>query len=363
MKISEIKNAIYTTYKKNFGYFFATSFAFVVLITLFSILDLYIQGMIILGIFFVVIPFLGCMIFSNMQFSLGKPYDYKNFYQGYKISLLPGLHGSFRFIRSFIFSFLIMIGSFLVIYEVSSLFLTVYDSELNNVLLNVYNASTIEEGNTILNEYLKSSSGQYFMNLYSIMYLCSFGVGLFFFVIFVLKSVPIFYIQSGIGCSKKEAISLFNKVYQESKKMSNKLINSVIWPYYIIFPISYALGAFCGWAISGNLAIAIVLALGVSLLASSFMLAPYLLCQDVLYHIYAPAYKVNAKSVFENALLTLANNPQLNDEQKEKLRDYYLKQLQEIEQIEKAMTITNSSTVEIVERDSQIDDNIDKKGK
>lgn len=357
MKTSEIKNAIYATYKKNFGYFFATSFALVVLITLISILDLYIQGMAILGIFFFIIPFLGCMIFANMQFSLGKPYDYKNFYQGYRISLLPGLHGSFRFIRSFIFSFLIIMGSFLVIYEVSSLFITVYDSELNNVLLNAYNAQTIEEGNMILNEYLQSSSGQYYMNLYSIMYLCSFGIGLFFLIIFVLRSVPIFYIQSGIGCSKKEAIKLFNKVYPESKKLSNKLINSVIWPYYIIFPISYALGAFCGWTVSGNLAISLVIALGVSLLISSSMLAPYLLCQDVLYHIYAPAYKVNAKSIFENALLTLSNNPQLGEEQKEKLKDYYLKQLQEIEQIEKTMTITNSSTVEIAERDSQINDN------
>jgi len=360
MKISEIKAAIYATYKKNIGYFIATAFAFVILIVAISFLDMFFQGAFVIGVFFLIIPFLGCMIFSNMQYTLGKPYDYKSFYQGYKISLLPGLHGSFRFIRSALFSFLILIGSFLLIYEVTSLFIPVYDAAIEEVFTQINMTESFEEANNMLNEFIESPTGQHYINLYSIMYLGAFGVSLFFFIVFILRSVLIFYIQSGLGCSKKEAIYLFNKIYPESKKLSNKLINSVIWPYYIIFPLSYALGAFVGWTIFKNLPLAVIIALALSLFASSFMLAPYLLTQDVLYHVYAPAYKVNAKHLFEEALLTLDAHPQLNEEQKEKLKEYYLKQLQEIEQIEKASTITNSSTVEIVERNSQIDDNIDK---
>ena len=68
MKISEIKAAIYATYKKNIGYFIATAFAFVILIVAISFLDMFFQGAFAIGVFFLIIPFLGCMIFSNMQY-------------------------------------------------------------------------------------------------------------------------------------------------------------------------------------------------------------------------------------------------------------------------------------------------------
>ena len=356
MKISQVKDAIYGLYKKNLGYFLATTFALVISIILSVFLDMFLQGVFAVGVFFLIIPFLGCMIFANMQATLGKQYDLKNFYGGYRISLLPGLHGSFRFILSSIKALLVTIIAMIIALTITSFITPLYDDALVEAFKAFSAAQEITEAELILQEYMESHSGKHFIPLYSIILLISYCFGVFTLVYNVMKNVPIFYIQSGIGCSKKEAINIYKQVYVEAKKMMRKMINKICWPFYILFFVSYGIGATLGWMIFKNFSLAFILALVFSLIASSSMLTPYLLTQDILYHIYAPAYKVKAKSFFENAVINVNNHPQLNEEQKEQLKQFYLAQLQEIEQIEKTVVVTDLTIVQVVERNAQIQD-------
>ncbi len=359
MQFDQIKNAIFEIFRKNAGYFLATGLALAFSLVAAYGLNIFLPGTFIIIIFFLIIPLLGCMIINNVQYSAGKGYNLKDFYRGYRVTLLPGLHGAFRMIRSFIFAALISLATFLVIYEGCSLFMNVIDPNLVSAIESAKSQTEIFE---ILQAFYEDPASEKYLNMYSIFYLISFGTGLFFFIHFVMKSVPIFYIQSNIACSKKDAIYLYNQVYPTNKKTYSKLIFKVCGLYYLIYPVSYLIGGFIGWTVFKDVQYMILIAMILTLISTLPFLSLYLLCQDTLYRVYAPVYKTKAKSLFEIALKNVDDDPRISEEQKEVVKKFYNDQLSEIERLEKTEILTHLSSTDLAERDhKQPDKNDDNK--
>ncbi len=336
MFVNNIGTYVMNNYQKYKSYFLPTCLVVAFSLVLAYVLNLFFSGLFILVIFFLVIPLLGCMIINNVQYSGGKEYSLKDFYKGYRITLLPGLHGSFRMIKSFIYASLIMIGCFSLIYEVTSIFTSVIDPELINLLKAAKDNNEIY---SIFEAYLQDPSSDYYMYLYSIFYLVSFGIALFFFIHFVLRSTPLFYIQTNMGCSKKDAIFLYKKVYPTYKKSLNMTFSKIGWAYYLVYPFSFAIGAFIGWALFKNVTLAILIAMLISLLCSSPFLAIYLLTQDCFFRLNTSTYKIEAKFLFEKALQNVEHDTRISEDQKEIIKKFYSEQLIEIEKLEELKSL------------------------
>lgn len=350
MFVSNIGTYVMNNYQKYKSYFLPTCFAIAFSLLLAYALNLIISGLFVIVIFFLVIPLLGCLIINNVQYSSGKEYSLKDFYKGYRITLLPGLHGSFRMIKSFIYAALIMIGCFTLIYEVTSIFTSVIDPELVN---SIKAAKDNNEMYSILEAYLQDPAYDYYMYLYNIFYLVSFGIALFFFIHFVLRSTPLFYIQTNMGCSKKDALYLYKKVYPTYKKSLNMTFSKIGWAYYLVYPFSFAIGAFIGWALFKNATLAVLIAMLFSLLSSSPFLAIYLLTQDCFFRLNSSTYKIEAKFLFEKALQNVDQDTRISEEQKEVIKKFYSEQLIEIEKLEELKSLLDK---QMENKDSKKDD-------
>lgn len=348
MQTTEVRDSILEVVRKNIGYFLSTGLALVISIVFAYVANLYIPGSCILIFFFLIIPILSLMILNITQLRVGKPLSLKDFYKGYRVTLIPGLHGSYRVIRSIIFAILISLLTFMFVYSATSLFTSVVDPVLVDEL---QKAQTMEEWARILNDFYTSPTSEHYLAMYGIFELVSFGVGEFFFIHFVLKSVPLFYIQSSMACSKKDAIFLYNQVYPTQRKTYRKTIFKVCGIYYVLFPVGYILGGILGWFVFKDGIYATIFALLFSLLFSIPILPMYLLCQDYLFVVYAPVYKKSAKSLYEKALANLDADERMSEEQKTVIRQFYETQLKEIEKMEKVEIITQLSPNEMAERD------------
>lgn len=344
METNEIRNSIYDIFHRYRGYFLATGFSLVMSIVFAFVLNIFLPLSIIALFAVLIIPILSLMIINLSQARAGKPLSLKDFYKGYKLTLLPGLHGSFRVIRAALYSFLIYIGTFLIVYLIASFFTSVVDPE---IIQSLQKASSIEAQYKIIMEYYETPAAEPYLKLYSIFSLISFGVGEFFFIHFTLKSIPIFYLQSNMACSKKDAIFLFNQVEPRTKKTSRQLIGKVCGLYYLLYPLGYMIGAAFGYFALGNVVYGFIFGLFFSLLFSMPMLSLYLICQDYLFVLYMPLYKMFAKPLYETALKNLDHDERVSEEQKTVIRQFYETQLKEIEELEKVQIITQQEPEEI----------------
>lgn len=344
METNEIKNSIFDIFHKYRGYFLATGFSLVMSIVFAFVLNIFVPLTIVILFAILIIPILSLMIINLSQARAGKPLSLKDFYKGYKLTLLPGLHGSFRVIRATLYSILIYIGTFLIVYLVTSIFTNVVDQEF---IQSLQQATSIENQYKMIMDYYETPAAQPYLQMYSIFSLVSFGVGEFFFIHFTLKSVPIFYLQSNMACSKKDAIFLFNQVYPKTKKTSRQLIGKVCGLYYLLFPLGYFLGVALGYFVLGNILYGFLFGLFFSLLFSMPMLPLYLICQDYLFVLYMPLYKMFAKPLYEAALKNLDEDERVSEEQKTVIRQFYETQLKEIEELEKVQIITQQEPEEI----------------
>ena len=77
------------------------------------------------------------------------------------------------------------------------------------------------------------------------------------------------------------------------------------------------------------------------------MLPLYLICQDYLFVLYMPLYKMFAKPLYEAALKNLDQDERVSEEQKTVIRQFYETQLKEIEELEKVQIITQQTPEEI----------------
>lgn len=347
METNEIKNSILEIFRQNMKYFLATGFALVISIVFTFVANLFFPIIsLALLFFFLIIPILSLMIINLTQAKTGRSLSLKNFYKGYKLTLLPGLHGSFRVIRAFLYSFLIGMGVFILSYLVTSIFTPVIDSSLVESL---QKATSFEGQLQMVQDFLETPAGEHYIYLYSIFSLLAFGVGEFFFIHFTLKSIPIFYLQSIMACSKKDAIYLWNQVEPRTKKTSRQLIFKVCGLFYILYPLGYIVGVSLGFFILGDLKYGLLFALLFSLLCSMPILPLYLICQDYLFVLYTPLYKKFAKPLYEMALQNLENDERISEEQKMVIRQFYEAQLKDIEEMEKVELITQQSPEKIAE--------------
>ena len=164
-----------------------------------------------------------------------------------------------------------------------------------------------------------------------------------------------------MACSKKDAIFLFNQVYPKTKKTSRQLIGKVCGLYYLLFPLGYFLGVALGYFVLGNILYGFLFGLFFSLLFSMPMLPLYLICQDYLFVLYMPLYKMFAKPLYEAALKNLDEDERVSEEQKTVIRQFYETQLKEIEELEKVQIITQQEPEEIAKLKQQEKEDEEKK--
>ena len=344
MQLGEIKDQILNIYRKHLGYFLSASFIIVISILFVFALNLLFPGMIFIGFCLLIIPLCTCFMINNsFQFTSGKPFRLENFYQGYRLSLLPGLHGSYRFIRAFLISILVFFIGVIILYSVGSLFMDLQDRYLIDLLQADHSDYEVYIQN--IYKYLDDPSA-FYVQVYSIICTISFGFASMYFIHATLSSSILFYIQSSLGCSKRDAMQLQRKVSSQYKKTYFRLILKTCSKFFLLFPLGYGLGLFLGLMFGGQLEVMLFSALAVGLLFSFPFLPLFLLSQEFLFQIFLPEYKKNARPIFESAIRNINLDPRIAEEKKQILRQFYLIQLQEIEELEKKDILTSAHSQE-----------------
>ncbi len=333
MDWNELRNTFQTIYRQNRRFFLHTSFIIAISFAIAWGVNFLLHGAILPLFFFLVIPFSECLCICNAEFHATGVYQMKTFYRGYRMSLLPGIHGSFRVIRSFFLSLLVFLGSAFAILLIASLFTSIQDP--------LFISLVKSEDYTIhsLQNYWIDTSDHYRL-LYSLTLVISFGMSMMFFIPYTLNSTQLFYLQTTLLCSKKEAIRLYRQVFPLLKKDYRYLKYRVCGPFYYLFPFGYFLGVVMSITFTSHPFFMMTVAIFIAMLMSAPVLPYHSLLQHHFFQRALPLYKIKGKPMFESMIKMIENNPSISDEQKQVAIVFYQQLLWEVQEMEKKQILT-----------------------
>lgn len=333
MDWDELRNTFQTIYRQNRRFFLHASFLIAISFAIAWGVNFLLHGAILPLFFFLVIPFSECLCICNAEFHATGVYQMKTFYRGYRMSLLPGIHGSFRVIRAFFFSLLVFLGSAVAILLITALFTSIKDPLLISLMKS--------EDYTIhsLRNYWLNTTDHYRL-LYSLTLIASFGVSTMFFIPYTLNSTQLFYLQTTLLCSKKEAIRLYRQVFPLFKHEYRYFRYRFCGSFYYLFPFGYFLGVAISIAFTSHPLFIITLAIFLAVLVCAPLLPYHTLLQHHFFQRALPIYKVKGKSMFESMIKMIENNPSISDEQKQVAIVFYQQLLWEVQEMEKKKILT-----------------------
>lgn len=328
MDWDELHNTFQTIYRQNRRFFLRSSFLIALSFAIACGMNFLLQGSILLLFFFTVIPFLECLCICNAEYHATGQYRMQTFYQGYRMSLLPGIHGSFRVLRAFFLALFTFLGCVFVILLSASFFTSIRDP----LLLSLFEAKDFALSS--FQHYWRSTTNHYRL-LYLLTIVISFGVATMVFIKCSLNSAQLFYLQTTLLCSKKEAIHLYRQVSPFFKQEYRYFRYRFCGAFYYLFPFGYLLGMVLGISFSSHPFFVITLAI----FLSSLICAPLLPYQALLQHHFfqcaLPFYKLKGKPIFESMIKMIENNPSISEEQKQLAIMFYRQLLQEVDEMKR----------------------------
>ncbi|MCF0117843.1 MAG: hypothetical protein HUJ61_07360, partial [Bacilli bacterium] len=334
MDLNSIKAIIQETLKKNWKALMAMSFIIFIVIILGAALDLFfVAGTFIIVFMLAILPFYISMIITNIKFKTDPNFNSKEFYMNYRVALIPGLSSSMRAFKSALIGLFVAFLSFLMIYWVVIELKVFDDTQLMNLIY--ADRSDVENYWNALGDYIADINNPFVLFLYFLIAGCE-GLGIFTFVICLLRNTPVFYIQTNFACAKKDALSIFKTSRPKIKKVYNKLLFSSIWPIFILFPLGFYLGATVGWSISHYLSPLIFGGICGAFLFSLPMLPIFVSTQDILFSIFMPYYLLGAREAIINTLKLINQNPNVSEEEKDAVRRFYVERLKQIDAMKDA---------------------------